>query len=229
MSRFSMFLALPLLFAAFSCGGTDFDAGESYVEVVNESDWDIVEFYLSPSDSRSWGEELLDGFELWPGESLELEGIPCDTYDVQVVDEDGDVCIVTEIDLCGDAESWVIDNDFLLNCIDMTAWEAMAGMMDDDHDMGESYLTLVNESDWSIDELYFTYSDDEEWGDDLLGAYILEPGDEVDLDDIPCDTYDIMLVAEGGEECILEAVDFCYDDEEWVITSEDLLVCVMES
>ena len=57
------------------------------------------------------GEEVIG-----TGESFTLKNIPCDTYDVKLVDEDGDECVVEEVDICGSAEGWVITNQILLAC-----------------------------------------------------------------------------------------------------------------
>ena len=43
-------------------------------------------------------------------ESFTLKSIPCDSYDVKLVDEDGDECVVDDVDICGGAESWTITN-----------------------------------------------------------------------------------------------------------------------
>jgi len=37
-------------------------------------------------------------------------------YDVKLVDEDGDECVVTEVDICGGHDDWVITDDELLEC-----------------------------------------------------------------------------------------------------------------
>ena len=36
------------------------------------------------------------------GDSITLTHIECDTYDIKVVDEDGDECVIEEVDLCRD-------------------------------------------------------------------------------------------------------------------------------
>lgn len=89
----------------------------------------------------------------------------------------------------------------------------------------ESDVELVNRSDWDIYELYLSPVDDEEWGADQLGEEVIESGGSFLLYGIPCDDYDVLLVDEDGDECVLEAVDLCGDSEQWVITSKDLLAC----
>ncbi|HRQ63617.1 MAG TPA: hypothetical protein PKZ76_01910 [Xanthomonadaceae bacterium] len=91
-------------------------AGDAAVTIRNRADWDIHELYLSPSDSRRWGPDQLGQHILESGGRYLLHGIPCDHYDVRLVDEDGDVCIAEEVLLCGGRQDWTITNEILLAC-----------------------------------------------------------------------------------------------------------------
>ena len=91
-------------------------AGKATVKVVNKSDWEIHQFFLSSSEEGEWGPDQLREDVIGAGESFELRNIPCDTYDVMLVDEAEDECIVEEVDICGEDESWVITNKILLGC-----------------------------------------------------------------------------------------------------------------
>ncbi|NJL29670.1 MAG: hypothetical protein HC897_18150 [Thermoanaerobaculia bacterium] len=91
-------------------------AGKSAVTLYNKSDWDIHHFFLSPSDDEEWGPDQLGDHVLVSKESFELHGIPCDEYDVRLIDEDGDECVLGGVDVCGSDEGWVITNDDLIAC-----------------------------------------------------------------------------------------------------------------
>lgn len=86
------------------------------VTIVNKSKYAIHHFYLAFWDDRNWGPDQLGKDTIEPGESFTLTDIDCDWYDIQLVDEDGDECVVEDIDLCGDSEKWVITNNDLLKC-----------------------------------------------------------------------------------------------------------------
>lgn len=86
-------------------------------------------------------------------------------------------------------------------------------------------VTLVNDTSWDIHHLYLSPVTDEEWGEDQLGEHILESGGSFDLYKIPCDDYDVMLVDEDGDECIVEDIEICEMDEEWLLDDETLLAC----
>src|SRR5262245_19189123 len=76
-------------------------------------------------------------------------------------------------------------------------------------------VTVVNQSDWTIEEFYLSSSEDEEWGPDQLGEQVIGTGESFKLNNIPCDTYDVMLVDEDGDDCVVEAVDICGGKETW--------------
>lgn len=88
----------------------------STVTIVNKSDWTVVELYLSPSDHEEWGPDQLEEEVLETGGRLTLTNVPCDVWDLRVVDEDGDVCILTEVELCAHDAGWLLTNDELLAC-----------------------------------------------------------------------------------------------------------------
>jgi len=94
-------------------GGGDVvvDDGDSTLLVINQSDFAIEEIHIVPIDSSGWGPDLTGGDILLPEEEMLLSDIPCDFYDVLMVDETGLECQVLDIDLCFDDATWVIDND----------------------------------------------------------------------------------------------------------------------
>lgn len=105
------------LAAALLCAvSTPAFAKKATVKIINQSKWEIHHIYLSSSDDESWGDDHLGEEVLAKGDSLELTNIPCDLYDVKVVDEDGDECVIEEVDLCGDHSYWKITDKDLLEC-----------------------------------------------------------------------------------------------------------------
>ncbi|HRC85221.1 MAG TPA: hypothetical protein PK413_06415 [Thermoanaerobaculia bacterium] len=93
-------------------------AKNASVKIVNESDWEIHHFYLSSTDEEQWGPDQLGEAVISSGESFTLTDIPCDTYDVKLIDEDGDECVVSNVDICAGKEKWTITNKILLGCQD---------------------------------------------------------------------------------------------------------------
>lgn len=115
MSKFIRIIALGSLLTLIGSAPA-FAASNSKVIVVNKSSWAIHEMYFSPTDETEWGPDQLGKQTIETGEQFTLTGIPCDKWDVKVVDEDGDECVVENVGLCEDADKWVINDSDLLGC-----------------------------------------------------------------------------------------------------------------
>jgi len=91
-------------------------------------------------------------------------------------------------------------------------------------------IKVVNNSKWEIHHLYLSSTSNKHWGPDQLGDNIIESGGgKYTLTDIDCDHYDIKIVDEDGDECVIEDVEMCGDHTIWKITDKNLLACENES
>jgi hypothetical protein len=86
------------------------------VKVINQSKWDIHHLYLSPKNDNNWGPDQLGEAVITSGSSFTLTNIRCNRYDIKIVDEDGDECVIEDVSLCRDASYWKITNKNLLAC-----------------------------------------------------------------------------------------------------------------
>ena len=112
MKKLALVAALVCAFALPS-----FAAGKkSTVKIINQSKWEIHHIFLSSTDDESWGPDQLEDAVLGKGESLTINSIPCDLYDVKVVDEDGDECVLADVGLCAGEDVWAITDEDLLGC-----------------------------------------------------------------------------------------------------------------
>jgi hypothetical protein len=84
--------------------------------INNKSEWGIHHLYLSPEDKETWGADQLGEEVIEPGESFTLKNIPCGEYDIKVVDEDGDACVIEGIVMCKDHTHWDLTNKELAKC-----------------------------------------------------------------------------------------------------------------
>ena len=89
----------------------------------------------------------------------------------------------------------------------------------------ESNLVVTNKSKWAVHQMFLSPANDNEWGPDQLAAGTIEPGAKFTLNKIPCDTYDIKIVDEDGDECIVKGEKFCGNEVTWDLTDEELLGC----
>lgn len=82
-------------------------------------------------------------------------------------------------------------------------------------------FTVVNKTDSPITELYVDDSDQEEWGESILGEEPILPDDTADFawadedweDGDPC-LYDVFTRSEDGTEGFAAGIDFCVPEGE---------------
>jgi hypothetical protein len=114
MRRFAKSVSLAILLLAVSLPA--FAGDKVSVKIINGSSWDVHHLFLSPVSDEAWGADQLRDNIIQSGEAFTITGIPCDSYDVKVVDEDGDECVIEEVDLCNADKYWKITDDDLLEC-----------------------------------------------------------------------------------------------------------------
>ena len=118
------------------------------VTIQNSSAWSIYELYVSPTTDDAWGDDQLGTEVISTGESFDLTRVPCGSYDVKLVDEDSDVCVLNAVDICGKSNTWVIDSESLLACQAGTTTTTTASS-------GGS-ITIENQSAWAIWRFYLS-------------------------------------------------------------------------
>ncbi len=85
------------------------------VTIVNASGYTFYQLKLSPSSSSVWGPDQLGSGVLFPGYQLTVPNLRSGRYDLKVVDESRDVCVIDGIDLYS-SDTWRITPDILLTC-----------------------------------------------------------------------------------------------------------------
>jgi hypothetical protein len=83
--------------------------------IRNGSEFDISQIFLSKVSHSTWEEDVLGLSVLRSGRSVDVTNIDPGFYDVKLVDEDGDVCILHRINLLRD-RTWSINTEGLLDC-----------------------------------------------------------------------------------------------------------------
>lgn len=102
--------------AVLASAATSASENDSKVVLKNQSAWAIHELYFSPTSEREWGPDQLGNHTINTGDTFTLSGVPCAAYDVRVVDEDGDECVIEDVGLCATKDTWVITDKDLLGC-----------------------------------------------------------------------------------------------------------------
>jgi hypothetical protein len=85
------------------------------VRITNSSRYAIRSIYMSPTSNRYWGPDLLGSQVLVPGYVLTTHPLQAGYYDLKLVDQDGDQCVVRGVSV-DPSSSWTITNAWLVHC-----------------------------------------------------------------------------------------------------------------
>ena len=90
-------MSLVLLFV-MACGLFAF---EGYVDITNDTGFDIYYVYVSHESNNGWGEDQLGSDVLFDGETYRVyvSGDKTSIYDIMVEDEDGDTYTFYGVDV----------------------------------------------------------------------------------------------------------------------------------
>jgi len=103
-------------FGLLTLAGSAQAAAAYEMRITNYSDWDIDYVYLSPTGYDRWGRDQVGrGNVMQKGDYLMISNISAGLWDIRVVDEDGDECIITRVSVHSNM-SWDLTNSLLLRC-----------------------------------------------------------------------------------------------------------------
>ena len=103
----SAMAALPLISSARS---------SSSIEIVNNSNRQIRNVYLSNVDVDDWSANQLGNTTIAPGGSFAISNFTCDAQQIKVIGEDQDGCFLSAVVACGTNSTWTITNDTVADC-----------------------------------------------------------------------------------------------------------------
>jgi hypothetical protein len=86
-------------------------------------------------------------------------------------------------------------------------------------------VTVHNNSSFALHHMFLSPVGEDQWGADQLRDKVVAPGESYLLTEIPCADYDLKLVDEDGDECVLEVPAICGGNEDWNVADEGLLEC----
>lgn len=174
--------------------------------------YDIHCVYISRSNDSVWGTNHLPGTDiLEPGKMAEVMVAP-GTYDIQVMDQDGDTYTLNDIHVDDQGYQWTVT----INQIDPESATSAA------QTAGECEVTITNDlSSWDIRGIWISPSDSDTWGDDHLQGELLYPGDTYTAY-VQQDIYDIYLEDEDGDTYTKWGVGVGTSGFTWDVTLDDI-------
>jgi hypothetical protein len=109
------FTAVAIALVGLSASVVSFNKPHNDITIYNDTDFAIDHFYVSSVNKNTWGPDQLgdnpDDY-IGIGESFTLKNIPCGTYDLKIVAEDGVECIIEDAVLCNDGgHEWHLTDD----------------------------------------------------------------------------------------------------------------------
>ena len=113
IKRIVIAATLCVIAASVSTSANAQDNEETFT-VINDSSYGIYQMYVSPTSYTYWGIDRLGSNVLYPTYRADLAVAP-GWYDVKLVDEDGDACVIHNVDFRED-DSWTLTNGLLLAC-----------------------------------------------------------------------------------------------------------------
>ncbi len=179
--------------------------------------WSIHSVLIDPSD-ETWGEERLGADEvLAPEKSFSIE-IEAGTWDIMVIDEDGDSYSLWQVEIGPEGYEWTVT----LEDLD-TGWDEEEFIEPLVYETGEgsAWVSITNDLDgWNI---FWVYIDpvNEPWGEDLLGSDILYDNDQLIVWLDP-GIYDIKVEDEDGDTYTLWEVEVDETGFDWYVTLDDM-------
>ncbi|MEO7732133.1 MAG: hypothetical protein ABIY55_14255 [Kofleriaceae bacterium] len=84
-------------------------------------------------------------------------------------------------------------------------------------DNTDATLTVHNESQYDITDLYVAPVGSRTWGPNLLhSGEVIFAGDQLTLT-AACGTYDVQVIDETNVDCVVPDVDLCLNDADWIV------------
>lgn len=169
------------------------------VSIGNNTGYAIYYAYISTTASGSWGDDLLGDDIIEDGEDVSVR-LPYELnvvnrYDIKLVDEDYDS--YTKWNVLITPDSWI---EFTLADL------VLASTSDDLTTEGLPQVKIINNTGFTIYNVYMSETGSDDWEEDVLDYEILDDGESVTielpypLDDV--NRYDIKLVDEDDDSYI---------------------------
>jgi hypothetical protein len=133
------------------------------LSLANGADASVAHLYISPSESDDWGEDWLDDYPLEAGQQIDIPGLPPDSYDIMVTDEedvpwttlfhvdlseDQTITLIGQVDVPAEATS-LIDEVFEGNSLNWPTGQVEGGPVRRSEPANDDYCFNMQRSGWA--------------------------------------------------------------------------------
>ncbi|SFL83158.1 hypothetical protein [Marinobacter zhejiangensis] len=202
---FKKMLALSALLVLISSKVFAFDG---YIEVTNNTGYDIYYLYVSNEERGDWEEDVLGDDILEDGETIRVNvrKQPSSVFDIRAEDEDGDTYTVWSLDIA--------KRDLVLTLDNLDSGDSQGDF--------DGYVNVTNNTGYDIYYLYVSNENRSDWEEDVLGDDILSVGEtiRVTVRDQDSSVFDIRAEDEDGDTYTIWGLDISRRD--LVLTLDDL-------
>jgi hypothetical protein len=207
----TVLVVLSALF--FACGGSQVPAeetregeGDAVEAVITNGlgDWNIAEIWIDASDG-AWSENRITE-PLEPGDDFTVVLDEAGTYDIMIIDEDGDSYTVWGVEIDETGYSWEVTLDDL-----------------DTGSEGDVEVTIENGlGSYDLWYGYCSSTSADSWGEDRFGSEIIAPGESMSFSVASGDSYDFMVEDADGDTYVLYDQPIDADGFVWEVQLSDM-------
>ena len=86
-------------------------------------------------------------------------------------------------------------------------------------------ITIANNSSREIRRVYFSPTNQDNWGPDQLNNLTIPPGGSLTLGEVSCSGTDLKVIAEDQNGCFLYHVVLCNENATWTISNDAVPDC----
>jgi hypothetical protein len=200
--RYPIIIAMLLMVAVSFAGRLEITNGTG--------NYSFHYIYISSASSDSWGDDQLGSSEtVAPGTTRSFT-LNNDTYDVRIVDEDGDEYIFWDVPVTG-----TVTMNVDLGDLGEQYWSGGSTISSGG---GTAPVTVRNNlGSWTIWYVYGSPSSQDSWGEDRLGSSLLNPGESMTFYVPAGDYYDFKCQDEDGDTYTLYEVYVTRDGILWEV------------
>lgn len=175
-----------------------------YIDITNNTGYEIYYLYVSHEDSDSWEQDMLGEDTLSNGQTFRVSvtDYSSSIFDVRAEDEDGDTYTLYGINIATE------DIDLTLNDLDDSSSSGNS------NGYFNGYVDIENGTGLDLHYIYVSHEASDNWEEDVLGDDILGNSDifRVTLSNYDSSIFDIKAQDENGNTYTVYGLDVEIDD-----------------
>ncbi len=205
--------------AGFGQGRKGAAETDNRLTIKNNSRLEVLEIQTSPGGTNQWGPDRTGDTTVRPGGTIVLKNLAAGQYDIKIIVEDGDSCVLKGINPV-EQPAWNLTMQWLRGCGETGPAHKRAAAPPETG----FRVTLNNKSGYTLNEIQVSPAGANKWGPDRTGDQNLKAGESIILKNIETGTYDIKIADQSGSECVVRDMKIA-GNQAWDLTTQSLRNC----